>query len=339
MISVIIADDDYSVCHGLANHILWEELDAEVIMLAENGAEVLKKLAETDVDLIISDIRMPVMDGLELLRYMHKNGMTVNTILLSAYAEFEYAQEAISLGVREYITKPITREKLNRIENFVRRVAAEKKMTERVMFEVYDPEFRKRFLEAVAERDRDAVEEFLVIDSSFSNLVLYKEYCLALTKMMPDITAEDKNSQMALLVAATNISECKHLMLEKILKQPAKREHTKEMQTVESIIAYVNDNYPDSNLNVQSIATHFGLSPGYVSTLFKAENGSSLSDWITTCRISKSGELLSATGKTIQQIANEVGYDDMRYFMRLFKKRMGLTPTQYRTKVQREAEV
>jgi len=339
MISVIIADDDYSVRHGLANHIPWKELGAEIIMLAENGAEVVDKLAECDVDLIISDIRMPIMDGLELLRYVRANGFSVDMVLLSAYAEFEYAREAISLGVKEYIVKPITRDKLTRIENFIKRLVTEKNMTEKVMFSVYEKEFQRRFIEAVSNHDTETIKHFFVLDDDFSNLTLYKEYCVTLIELLPDFTSDEKNELMAHLAGATSINESRQLMLEKTTEKQIRSTVSKGVQTVKNIIGYVTENYCSSDLNVQSIANHFNLSPEYVSTLFKSENGNSLSDWITGFRVSKSAEFLSGTGMTVSQIAHEVGYEDVRYFMRLFKKRMGMTPTQYRTKVQTEVEV
>ncbi len=331
MISVIIADDDYSVRSGLANHIKWRELGAEVILLAGNGKEVVDKLNELDVDLIISDIRMPVMDGFELLRYIHDKGLDINTILLSAYAEFEYAQEAISLGVKEYIVKPITRDKLLKIESFVKKLATEKNITEKIMFSVNKSDFRQSFIEAFSADDRERLASYLVPDEGFSNLTLYKQYCVTLINFLPNMSSDAKNELMALVASTSSVSECREKLLEKLCNAKALRQGGKTADVTKRIIAYINDNYKDSNLNVQQIADYFSLSREYISTLFKAENGSSLSEWIISCRIMKSAQLLVETDMTISQIAQNVGYIDMRYFMRIFKKRMSMTPTQYRT--------
>ncbi|MBE7035761.1 MAG: response regulator [Ruminococcaceae bacterium] len=331
MISVIIADDDYSVRSGLLNHINWKELGAEVIFLAANGQEVIDKLAEVDVDLIISDIRMPVMDGFELLRYLYNKGIAVNTILLSAYAEFEYAQEAISLGVKEYIIKPITREKLSKIETFVKKLNTEKNMTEKIMSGMIKNEFRGNFVDAYLSHDYNRIANILVPDEGFSNLTLYKQYCITLINFLPNTNTDEKNALMAQVVATSSVEECRKKLLENLYNSHSAVQGSKSAEMTKRIIAYVNENYGDNNLNVQHIADSFNLSREYLSMLFKSENGSSLSEWIISYRIMKAAELLLETDMNVSAVANKVGYSDIRYFMRVFKKRMGRTPTQYRT--------
>ncbi|MBQ4518732.1 MAG: response regulator [Clostridia bacterium] len=331
MVSVIIADDDYSVRSGLLNHIDWKELGAEVIFLAANGKEVIDKLAEVEVDLIISDIRMPVMDGFELLRYLYNKGIAVNTILLSAYAEFEYAQEAISLGVKEYIIKPITREKLSKIENFVKKLNTEKKMMEKIMSGMLKNEIRGNFIDAYLSHDHEQITSILSPDDGFSNLTLYKQYCITLINFLPNTKTDEKNALMAQIVSTSSVEECRKTFLENLYSSHSAGQCSKSAEMTKRIIAYVNENYSDNNLNVQHIADNFNLSREYLSLLFKSENGSSLSEWIISYRIMKAAELLLETDMNVSSVANEVGYNDIRYFMRVFKKRMGRTPTQYRT--------
>lgn len=337
MIKVIIVDDDYSVRYGLANNIKWDKLGAEVILLASNGMEALKKLEETEADLIISDIKMPEMDGLELFRAIKAKGINVNFMLLSAYAEFEYAQEALLLGACEYIIKPINREKLRRIEKLVYRLSSEKRISENIMKSLCDAEFKENFVSAVISRDDKVIEKIIYIDEDFANLLLYKEYCTCLVNILDD-SVIDKSNTLILLYAAASVKECYKLMIDMISKKTWDVADSKKTRLVESIIRYVNENYGDSNLNVQGIANHFNLSMKYVSAIFISENGGTLSDLITTCRITKAAELLMNTNFTIQEIALKVGYEDVRYFRRVFNKRMGINPTQCRNMAQQTEE-
>lgn len=344
MIRVIIVDDDYNVRQGLSAHIPWGELGAEVILLAENGLQVIEKLQETEVDLIISDIRMPFVDGLELLKYINENLLFVDVILLSAYAEFEYAREAISLGAREYVLKPINREKLTKITGFVKRIVEEKEFERQLIFKVHTKEFRDHFKDAVTRADFDEIDHILKTGESYKNLVLYREYCLSLLIFLCELMDEGASSiirhgLIAEFISLSTIKDCQRFMKERCREISEKQyngNYTKSSQMVNKITSYVNENYFDSALNVQGIAAHFGLSPEYLSTMFKSENGNPLSEWIINCRLSKAIELLHDSNMTIQQISHKVGYDDVRYFMRIFKKRLGMTPTQYRTGSRRE---
>lgn len=105
--SIILADDEQHILFGMKNGIAWEELGFEVVGTAQNGKEALELIEEHHPDLLISDIKMPFMDGLELSKVIHENYMNTKIILFSGWDDFEYARLAISYGVSEYVMKPI----------------------------------------------------------------------------------------------------------------------------------------------------------------------------------------------------------------------------------------
>ena len=105
--SIILADDEQNILFGMKNGIAWEELGFEVVGTAQNGKEALELIEEHHPDLLISDIKMPFMDGLELSKVIHENYMNTKIILFSGWDDFEYARLAISYGVSEYVMKPI----------------------------------------------------------------------------------------------------------------------------------------------------------------------------------------------------------------------------------------
>ena len=105
--SVVIAEDEKLIRNGIAESIDWRALDAEIITLARNGNQALEAIRKQTIDILLTDIRMAAGDGLELI----KNALLVNpdirVVILSGYNSFAYAQQAIQLGVKDYLLKPI----------------------------------------------------------------------------------------------------------------------------------------------------------------------------------------------------------------------------------------
>lgn len=112
MYKVMLVDDEKLILQGLLNIIEWDKLDLEVIHLAEDGMEALEKFKDNPVDIIVTDINMPRLTGLELLKEIKALDSNVKFIILSGYDEFSYARTAIKLGVENYILKPIDEEEL-----------------------------------------------------------------------------------------------------------------------------------------------------------------------------------------------------------------------------------
>jgi len=116
MIKVLIVDDEPFIRQGLNLLIKWKEHGCEVIGEASNGNEAIEIIKNQPVDLVITDIKMPEMNGLELIKNVKDNGYTnIKFIVLSGFYEFEYAKTAIKYGVKDYVLKPIQKEELNRV--------------------------------------------------------------------------------------------------------------------------------------------------------------------------------------------------------------------------------
>lgn len=109
----IIADDEYKVCRLIEQLGDWERLGIEIIGICNDGEEALNLIIEKRPDLVITDIRMPVYDGLELIQRTRDMGIDTEFIVISGYRQFEYAYGAIRYGVSDYLLKPIDRQQLN----------------------------------------------------------------------------------------------------------------------------------------------------------------------------------------------------------------------------------
>lgn len=121
MYRVLIVDDERLIREGLRGLIDWPSLGFQVEAVASDGVEALEILAETPVDLVIADIRMPRMDGLEFLETLRARGSSVRYLVLSGFAEFEYAQRAAALRIDGYLLKPVDEDELVKRLSEVRR--------------------------------------------------------------------------------------------------------------------------------------------------------------------------------------------------------------------------
>ncbi len=116
MLKVLLVDDEYFIVQGLLVLIDWKAEGYEVASTAANGQEALDYLKENKVDLVITDISMPVMSGLELLETVRREQISEAAfVILSGYSDFSYAQQAIRDGCMDYLLKPVEREELLRI--------------------------------------------------------------------------------------------------------------------------------------------------------------------------------------------------------------------------------
>lgn len=117
---IILVDDEEEVRKGIIRKIDWENLGFQVVGDAENGEDALEKIEQLEPDVVMTDIRMPYMDGLTLCSRIRQKYPSVKILIFSGFDDFEYAQTAIKLNVTEYILKPVNVEELTEILNRVR---------------------------------------------------------------------------------------------------------------------------------------------------------------------------------------------------------------------------
>lgn len=236
---ILIIDDEPKIRNGLSN-LLTRREGWEVAGAYENAADALKYLAVNQVDVMITDIKMPEISGLELIARIRERDKKTAIIILSGYSNFQFAQRAIELGVSRYLTKPTNPREL-----------------------ICGLEETEKKLGGKQEKEEDS--------GKIPNLFVQK--------------AAD----------------------------------------------YIKLNYSEK-ISIKEIADQLYLSPNYLSELFKKHTGKTISEYLTDYRLEKACQLLDHAEYRVGDVSGMVGIHDGRYFSNMFKKKYGMTPTEYRNR-------
>ena len=115
MKKVMLVEDEEFILQGIRYIIDWEEIAMEVTSMAHNGKEALEMFRQEPADIVVTDVEMPLMNGLDLLEEIRKISPRTRFLILSGYDEFEYAKQAVRYQVMEYILKPVTPAELTEV--------------------------------------------------------------------------------------------------------------------------------------------------------------------------------------------------------------------------------
>lgn len=133
MYRVLLVDDEILVRDAIRENINWEKLDCELVGDCQNGQEAAEFVKGNPVDIVLTDICMPYMDGMELSHFLHDNYPDIVIVIFSGFGEFEYAKKAIQYDVSEYLLKPVTAMELTSVlENMKEKVDQRKHEKERL---------------------------------------------------------------------------------------------------------------------------------------------------------------------------------------------------------------
>lgn len=269
MIRLLIADDEKLEREALAE-LVQRRFEREVVLeVAENGRKAADTAVLWGADLILMDIEMPGMSGLDAARAVLAQRPSCRVIFVTAYSLFQYAHEAVHLGACDYLLKPVDPDELEAsVRRAMRQIETERKLEE---LAAAQPQPEQTDTEEEAE----------------------------------DAPEESENSQTALVMA-----------------------HVRR---------YLEDNYM-FDLSLDSVGEILHISPAYLSAQFKKYQKMNFLDCLTELRINAAKELLADPFRSSAEVASMVGYEDASYFARAFKKRTGMTPTQYRRQAGRKAK-
>lgn len=345
MLTTLLVDDRSAVCEGLRKMIPWEQLDARVAGEARNGKDALELAARLRPDMIITDIKMPEMDGLSLSKEIHERMPETVIIILSAYDDFAYAQTAIRYNVTDYILKPIDRAKINQLIDRIAEISKKRKEATEFYSLLDNSALFGRLASAVKSGHGDdaaALFESAFPVRDFGSVELIRELCLKLYLVLhesletiglsPDPAMSKETARMKLIEYKTKDEMKRYLMTAYMNAVRLINEKKKSRNDVvlNQIKHYIRGNYMNPDLSVYTIADLMKLTPNYISAMFRQMTGENISVYITGLRMEKARELIKDPDNLIARIAKQIGYTDSHYFARVFKKSEGLTPSEYR---------
>lgn len=199
MIKVFLVEDEIVVRNGIKNNIPWEKEGMEFSGEASDGELAYPMIKKIQPDILITDIRMPFMDGLELSELVKKEFPKIKIMILSGYNEFDYAKQAIHIGVTDYLLKPITASKLleavKKVADVIEREREEAGMLERYRLEMAENtvlERQRLFTDLVTGRInfKEALERGaqagMELSASFYQIMLFKLITLGASNAYSD---------------------------------------------------------------------------------------------------------------------------------------------------------
>lgn len=406
MYSLVIAEDELMTRRGLVNMVKWQEIGFQVDGEFSDGEELLLYLKTNMPDVILTDIKMSRVSGLEIARFVAEQNLPVQVVFLSGYKDFEYAQSAVEYRVLHYLVKPISIPKLKEIFTSIREKldqqnALQNAMLNRVdhyqklinyqkqqfvleawnggMADIQDGKVRLSMLEPGMKEGNPVflVRLLLKNDSAYTGFLA--DYGLQeLQDQMTDILQnldEDmeyypikweepkagrilsglgvfwgKKAQVPPMWKMKDVLQKKCYELMKVqaelvvlkemksalelLDMPKEGTLQPELEKgngsgIENVMAYLQEHFCE-DITLTDIAEQVFLNPIYISRLIKEQTGKNYTDLLVELRIRKAVSLLKNTDLYVYEIAERVGYHNLKYFYKVFKKATGASPNDYR---------
>ena len=349
MLKVMIVDDKPMVCRGLREMIPWEELDARIVGECRNGKEALDTALARRPDVIITDVKMPVMDGLELCRQVRDRLPETVIFILSAFDDFAYAQSAIRYGVTDYILKPIDKRKMGQIAEKIGQIVQRSEIKRQMHTMFYEKSVQEQIAEGLKTGNGEILDMLLedlflkiqkaghdtFTDVGLKLLALFLETAKS-TGVSPDgfgLSFEKTSMELLSLDSREEWKTELKSIFRKAVQMVNDRKDSRSETIAEHLKKVIRRKIHDPDYTVYKAALELGLSPNYISVIFRQYTGENISVYITRLRMEKARELLEDIGCPIRDVAKSVGFLDPHYFAKVFKKTVGLTPSQYRNLV------
>lgn len=370
MYQLLLIDDDPNILNGLEQIILESFSQEFQIHKAADGFQALGLLTSNYYHLIISDIKMPQLDGIRLLELIHQEQIPSLVIMLSGYDDYAYIRNALKMGAYDYLLKPVA------IHNFIQMIRSiipqltdshatlsgrlltslpQERIEEYFDLEVSEPhltlpqlgELLKNLQLAILRLDSHETERTIQqifhglspeqlsreeIRQAFSD---FQYSLLQQNSSLIPIVARYKltdNDLSAQIKNLPHLSQLKKKVLQ-ILFLYIDQLKIQQKQNDAYIVKKAQSyisQHYSEPLMLADIAARFCLHPNYFSSLFKKQLNITVREYILRLRIQKAKELMADPDLKLIDIALSVGYQDAAHFNRAFKNVTGLSPSQYR---------
>lgn len=353
MITVLIVDDE-SIERSYLNSVFRKrEKRYRILAEAENGEKAVELAALYRPDIIIMDISMPLLNGLDAAALIRRNVPERIIILNSAYTEFEFARRAVELNLDAYLLKPAQEDEIfSSVENCLRRrrIATEYYLNTYRESELlhYPYEIVDRLLEAVVSSSsrqlKAEIKRYLAfLRDSASTLQGCRMHIANTLFSLERVLHKRENvsKDSLLLLDATRFQEriahavSDHDILSLLedffarLQLLQEQSETAPPDPVGVVANFIDSNYPDP-ITLELLASLVGLSPSYLSRLFHERKGFTVRGYLNRCRIDRAVYLLRNTDRKIRDIACDCGFNNLSHFHRVFGEQTKSTPARTR---------
>ncbi|MCG7334625.1 response regulator [Sporosarcina sp. ACRSM] len=352
MFRMMIIEDEVWMRKGLEKMLAWDELHIQHVASARNGQEALELMDECKPDIILTDIKMPKIDGFGMLDKISEiTGRLPKIIIISGYDDFEFAKKAIQHAVIDYILKPVDPEELEKsLTKAIKMILHEAEQAFQTNYyqnqEYIDIDIgislkeETLILKALQKGDKGFVKSIIDdILEKYNSLeqkrIIHFQLYLFLSRYL---TAEQLKSPNRLMLlhkfkSAYTFEELRgiyNLAFEPLVDEIIQNFTPSKINYISQAKEYIDMHYNNSSLSLDQIAEHLNLSPAYLSFIIKKETGINFTSHVTQKRIESAKDLLLNSDMPLYEVSVEVGYNDVKYFLKVFKKETGFTPNRYR---------
>ncbi len=348
---IIIVDDEPVLCQGLKKYIQNNFSDFCVVATFNKGEQAIEYIRSNVVDVVITDIKMFDISGIDLAKMIYEEFPNIRVILISGYANFDYAKDAMKYRVVDYLTKPIDFQELKNVLNQtiseIKHTEKEKKTTYNEKITLINDTFRySKILINAFLNDNDSmlsetVEAIVTISISDECTTNDKLYLCNICDMI--LQGLEQNSiHIALelgkeylaqkIISFNSVDEIRRFLVDyfyRIVDGNARFEGKRNQMIMQRAKRFIDRNYAKA-ISLEDVAEYVGLSPTYFSKLFRTEQEQTFINYITDIRIEHSIRLLKESECKIAEISEKVGLGCSTYFISLFKKKTGMSPNEYR---------
>ncbi|XID93966.1 helix-turn-helix domain-containing protein [Paenibacillaceae bacterium WGS1546] len=366
---VLLVEDETIVRRFIKSLIDWEAHGFTVAGEAANGEEAWQILASEPIDIVLTDIRMPVLSGFELIERIAERGLSCEVVILSSYDEFEYVRTALKLNVSDYVHKATISDEellgcLNKAKaDWLKRQEQAIAMSDRtaggrslsrqgvvaanLLKMALDDEADERYLKLVSEGLSHWNEPFQAalvhVSADAADAAFEDGSVLAFAYGDCRIVAGREGVKAAAANSPSEAFVCHESpvafaewptafasLKRRLSERLQELRHTRSLHgSIRQAVDYLQAHYMDE-LTLEAMCDRVHMSAAYFSRLFQKETGVTFTAYLTKLRLQEAKRLLHHTEYPVYEIAEKAGYRNTRYFMKLFKETFGLTPTEYR---------
>ncbi|WP_256762391.1 response regulator [Cohnella sp. WQ 127256] len=361
MYKVMIVDDEPWSRKVIKQLGEWDMLQLTIVGEAEDGLESLRMIDELSPDIVVTDMRMPGIDGVDLLKALKEQHPFLKIIVMSGYDDFVYLKQAIHSQAKDYLLKPVDPDELNAaLAQCVRELQQTKQisamprntpllMTDSIVLDQY-LEYRhlvygylldlnavgvsqtltalQHFLDSEhfeSSRLKEIGHDFMqMLEHFVATSELELEWSLWIAQLAPPKLPEESVEQSVIEM----IGRIGGIYKQAIdFVQEARKKRSK--LDMSEVLAYINRNYKNT-ISLETLADYFYISKEHLSRSFKTFSGETVTDYIIRRRMEKAKQLIVEHKLSIKHAAEMTGYMDVAYFYRVFKKHYGFAPGELR---------